>query len=101
MLRVVSALTLQDFSNPILDCLRDWRELRLSVSRNAADAHARRLAKEAELNAINHGVAIAPQNGDGRVSLASLRPALNHQTRPRYRVNLSPGLPPQRTSTSV
>jgi integrase len=42
----------------------EWREgskrVRLSVGKNAQDAAARRLAKEAELNAINHGVAIAP-----------------------------------------
>lgn len=53
----------------------DWyegsRRRRLSVGPDAADAHARRLAKEAELNAINHGVAIAPQNGAARVSLAA------------------------------
>ena len=47
------------------------RRRRLSVGRNAADAAARRLAKEAELNAINHGVAVTPQNGDGRRSLAA------------------------------
>jgi integrase/recombinase XerD len=43
---------------------------RLSVGRNAGDGNARRLAKEAELNALNHGVAIVPQNGNGRRSLA-------------------------------
>lgn len=44
----------------------------MSVGRNAADANARRLAKEAELNAINHGVALVPQNGNGdRVALAA------------------------------
>jgi integrase/recombinase XerD len=51
-----------------------WREgpkqCRLSVGTNAADAAARRLAKEAELNAINHGVAVAPQSTNGRRSLA-------------------------------
>jgi integrase/recombinase XerD len=47
------------------------RRRRLSVGRDAADAHARRLAKEAELNALNHGVAIVPQNGEARVSLAA------------------------------
>jgi integrase/recombinase XerD len=47
------------------------RRRRLSVGRNASDAAARRLAKEAELNAINHGLALAPQNGDGRRSLAA------------------------------
>jgi integrase len=53
----------------------EWRDgakrRRLSVGKNAADASARRLAKEAELNAINHGVAIAPQNSNGRRSLAA------------------------------
>jgi integrase/recombinase XerD len=53
----------------------EWREgskrCRLSVGKNAADAAARRLAKEAELNAINHGVAVTPQNGNGRRSLAA------------------------------
>ena len=48
------------------------RRRRLSVGRNAADAAARRLAKEAELNAINHGVAVTPQNGDGRRSFAAI-----------------------------
>jgi integrase len=47
------------------------RRRRLSVGKDPADAHNRRQAKEAELNAINHGVAVAPQNGDGRVSLSA------------------------------
>jgi integrase/recombinase XerD len=53
----------------------EWRDgskrRRLSVGKDAADANARRLSKEAELNARNHGVPITPQNGDGRVSLAA------------------------------
>jgi len=45
------------------------RRRRLSVGKSAADASARRMQKEAELNAINHGVAVsAPDNG--RRSLA-------------------------------
>jgi integrase/recombinase XerD len=52
----------------------EWRDgakrRRLSVGKNAADASARRLAKEAELNAINHGVAVTPQSANGRRSLA-------------------------------
>ena len=50
----------------------DWHEggrrRRLAVGQNATDAHARRLAKEAELNARNHGVAIVATepNGHGR-----------------------------------
>lgn len=53
----------------------EWRDgskrRRLSVGKNAADASARRLAKEAELNAINHGVAVTPQSANGRRSLAA------------------------------
>jgi integrase/recombinase XerD len=44
---------------------------RLSVGPNAADAQARRLAKEAELNAKAHGVAVVPDGANGRRSLAS------------------------------
>jgi integrase len=54
----------------------EWREgakrVRLSVGKDAADASARRLRKEAELNAVNNGVAVAPENGqDGHRSLAA------------------------------
>src|SRR6266478_2963428 len=54
----------------------EWREgakrIRLSVGKDAADASARRLRKEAELNAVNNGVAVAPENGqDGHRSLAA------------------------------
>jgi integrase/recombinase XerD len=54
----------------------EWREgskrVRLSVGKDPADASARRLRKEAELNATNNGVAVLPENGDnGRRSLAS------------------------------
>src|SRR5713101_2383793 len=53
----------------------EWSEgskrVRLSVGKDAADAGARRLRKEAELNAVNNGVAVAPENGqDGHRSLA-------------------------------
>ncbi len=53
----------------------EWREgakrVRLSVGKDAADASARRLRKEAELNAVNNGVAVVPENGqDGHRSLA-------------------------------
>src|SRR5580700_5742562 len=45
----------------------EWREgakrVRLSVGKDAADASARRLRKEAELNAINNGVAVRPESG--------------------------------------
>jgi hypothetical protein len=47
------------------------KRVRLSVGKDAADASARRLQKEAELNALNHGVAVAQNgNGDGRRSIA-------------------------------
>jgi integrase/recombinase XerD len=47
------------------------RRRRLSVGKNAADANARRMQKEAELNAINHGVAVsAPENGRRSVAVA-------------------------------
>jgi integrase/recombinase XerD len=54
----------------------EWREgakrVRLSVGKDAADASARRLRKEAELHAVNNGVAVAPDNGqDGHRSLAA------------------------------
>jgi integrase/recombinase XerD len=45
------------------------RRRRLSVGKNAADAAARRAAKEAELNARNHGVAIVAEGKNGRRSL--------------------------------
>jgi integrase/recombinase XerD len=47
------------------------RRRRLSVGKNAQDANNRRQAKEAELNAINHGIAVTPQNGNGRRSLTA------------------------------
>jgi integrase/recombinase XerD len=54
----------------------EWREgskrVRLSVGKDPADASARRLRKEAELNATNNGVAVLPENGDnGHRSLAA------------------------------
>jgi len=53
----------------------EWREsskrVRLSVGKDAQDASARRLRKEAELNAINNGVSVLPENGNGQRSLAA------------------------------
>jgi len=54
----------------------EWREgskrVRLSVGKDAQDAAARRLRKEAELNAVNNGVAVLPENGNsGHRSLAA------------------------------
>jgi hypothetical protein len=46
----------------------EWRQgtkrIRLSIGTDAATATARRLQKEAEINATNNGVAIVPQNGN-------------------------------------
>jgi integrase len=53
----------------------EWREvakrIRLSVGKDAQDAATRRLRKEAELNAINNGVSVLPENGNGHRSLAA------------------------------
>jgi integrase/recombinase XerD len=48
----------------------EWREgakrVRLSVGKDAADASARRLRKEAELNARNNGVTVVTQDGQSQ-----------------------------------
>jgi len=54
----------------------EWREgrkrVRLSVGKDPQDAAARRLRKEAELNAVNNGIAVVPENGqNGHRSLAA------------------------------
>jgi integrase/recombinase XerD len=53
----------------------EWREgakrVRLSVGKDPQDAATRRLRKEAELNAINNGVSVLPENGNGQRSLAA------------------------------
>jgi integrase len=53
----------------------EWREgakrVRLSVGKDAADATARRMRKEAELNAVNNGAAIVPEKGSGQRSVAA------------------------------
>jgi integrase/recombinase XerD len=53
----------------------EWREngrrVRVSVGNDAADASVRRFRKEAELNAVNAGVTVVPENGNnGRRSIA-------------------------------
>ncbi len=46
--------------------------MRLSVGKNAADASVRRLRKEAELNAVNAGLTVVPENGsNGQPSIAA------------------------------
>jgi integrase len=53
----------------------EWREkgrrVRLSVGKDSQDAAARRQRKEAELNALNNGVSVLPENGDGHRSVAA------------------------------
>ena len=53
----------------------EWRDgakrVRLSVGKDPADASAWRLRKEAELNALNNGVAVAPDGQNGQRSLAA------------------------------
>jgi hypothetical protein len=53
----------------------EWREngrrVRLSVGKDAADAAARRQRKEAELNALNNGVAVVPDDQNGHRSVAA------------------------------
>ena len=53
----------------------EWREkgrrVRLSVGKDAQDAAARRQRKQAELNAVNHGVPVLPENGNGHRSVAA------------------------------
>jgi integrase/recombinase XerD len=53
----------------------EWREngrrIRLSVGKDAADAATRRLRKEAELAALNAGVTVIPENGNGQRSMST------------------------------
>ena len=53
----------------------EWREgpkrVRLSVGKDPADASARRQRKEAELNAVNNGVAVVPDGQNGHRSVAA------------------------------
>jgi integrase len=53
----------------------EWRDrgrrVRLSVGKDPQDAAARRQRKEAELNALNHGVAVLPEAGNGHPSVAA------------------------------
>jgi len=53
----------------------EWRNggkrIRLSVGKDPADASARRQRKEAELNAVNNGVAVVPEGQHGNRSVAA------------------------------
>jgi integrase/recombinase XerD len=56
------------------------RLIRLSVGKDAQDAAARRQRKEAELNALNNGVSVLPENGDGHRSIATAVAAFLDET---------------------
>jgi integrase/recombinase XerD len=62
----------------------EWREkgrrVRLSVGKDAQDAAARRQRKEAELNALNNGVSVLPENVDGHRSIATAVAAFLDET---------------------
>ena len=47
------------------------RRVRLSVGKDAQDAAARRQRKEAELNALNNGVSVLQEKGNGHPSVAA------------------------------
>jgi integrase len=47
------------------------KRVRLSVGKDPADASARRLRKEAELNAVNNGVSVVPDGQNGNRSVAA------------------------------
>jgi len=53
----------------------EWREkgkrVRLSVGKDAKEAAARRQRKQAELNAVESGVSVLPENGDRNRSVAA------------------------------
>lgn len=53
----------------------EWREgktrIRQSVGKDPAEASAHRLRKEAELNAVNNGVAVIPDGTNGQRALAT------------------------------
>ena len=62
----------------------EWREkgkrIRLSVGNDAQDAAARRQRKEAELRALNNGVPILQEPGDGHRSVAAAEATFLEET---------------------
>lgn len=63
----------------------EWREngrrIRLSVGKDGQDAATRRQRKQAELNALNNGVAVVPENGSGHRSVATAVSEFTEETR--------------------
>ncbi len=62
----------------------EWREngrrIRLSVGKDPQDAAARRQRKDAELNALNNGVTVLPENDEANPSVASAVAAFLEET---------------------
>jgi integrase/recombinase XerD len=62
----------------------EWREkgrrVRLSVGKDAQEAATRRQRKEAELYALNNGVSVLPENGNGHRSIATAVAAFLEET---------------------
>jgi integrase/recombinase XerD len=63
----------------------EWREngrrVRLSVGKDSQDAAARQQRKQAELNAINNGVAVMPENGNAHRAVATAVAEFIEETR--------------------
>jgi integrase/recombinase XerD len=63
----------------------EWREggkrVRLSVGKDAADASAKRQRKVSELDAVNNGIAVVPENDNGHRSLATAVAEFIEETR--------------------
>ena len=55
----------------------ETKRVRLSLGKDPQDAAAKRLRKEAELNAVNNGIAIVAENGPRKKKMAKKRPARN------------------------
>ena len=65
-----------------LEWQENGRRIRLSVGKDPQDAAARRLRKESELQAVNNGVTLVPENGDeGHRSLAAAVEEFIEETR--------------------
>src|SRR5438105_3721476 len=74
-----------------LEWWKGAKRVRLSVGKDAADASARRLQKEAELNAVNHGVAVT-QNGNANGSRWVATAVSDEQERGWYEFFLMTGM---------
>ena len=66
--------------------------MRLSVGKDPADASARRQRKEAELNAVNNGVAVVPDGENGNRSVAAAVADFLDETKLTKKPKTLPGL---------